>query len=146
MTEDEMVGWHHWLSVHEFEQTPGDGKGQVSLVCCSSWSRKESDTTEWLNNATCAAVGHGGEVVNTQAQHLSEPWLYYGTLCMHAKSDQSCLNPCNTLACQAPLSIGFSRQEYWGGLPYPSPEDLANPGIKSMSHFVSWIERWVRFH
>ena len=45
VTEDEMVGWHHWLSAHEFEQTQGDSEGQGSLVCCSSWSHKESDTT-----------------------------------------------------------------------------------------------------
>ena len=48
-TEDEMVGWHHWLNGHEFEQAPGDGDGQGSLVCCSPWGWKESDTTEWLN-------------------------------------------------------------------------------------------------
>ena len=36
-TEDEMVGWHHQPSGHEFEQTPGDGEGQGSLVCCSPW-------------------------------------------------------------------------------------------------------------
>ena len=48
-TEDEMVAWHHWLNGHEFEQTPGDSEEQRSLVCCSSWGRKESDTTEWLN-------------------------------------------------------------------------------------------------
>ena len=45
MTEDEMVGWHHRLNGHEFEQTPGDGGGQGSLACFSSWGRKESDTT-----------------------------------------------------------------------------------------------------
>ena len=50
MTEDEMVGRHHHLNVHEFEQTPVDGKGQGSLACCSPWSCKESDTTEQLNN------------------------------------------------------------------------------------------------
>ena len=50
MTEDEMVRWHHWLNGHEFEQAPGDGNGQGSLVCCSPWDRKESDMTEWLNN------------------------------------------------------------------------------------------------
>ena len=42
----EMVGWHHRLNGHEFEQAPGDGEGQGSLVCCSPWGRKESDTTE----------------------------------------------------------------------------------------------------
>ena len=50
VTEDEMVGWHHRLSGHEFEQTPGDSEGQGSLGCCSPWGHKESDTTEQLNN------------------------------------------------------------------------------------------------
>ena len=45
-----MVGWHHQLNEHEFEQTPGDGEGQGGLVCCSPWGHKESDTAEQLNN------------------------------------------------------------------------------------------------
>ena len=49
MTEDEMVGWHHQFNGHEFEQALGVSDGQGSLVCCSSWGRKESDTTEPLN-------------------------------------------------------------------------------------------------
>ena len=49
MIEDEMVGWHHWLNGHEFEQAPGVGDGQGSLVCCSPWGCKESDITERLN-------------------------------------------------------------------------------------------------
>ena len=49
MTEDEMAGWHHRLNGHEFEWTPGVGDGQGGLVCCDSWGRKESDTTERLN-------------------------------------------------------------------------------------------------
>ena len=49
MTEDEMVGWHHWLDGHESEWTPGVGDGQGGLACCNSWGRKESDTTERLN-------------------------------------------------------------------------------------------------
>ena len=48
-TEDEMAGRHHSLSGQEFEQALGDGEGQGSLVCCSSWSHRESDTTEQLN-------------------------------------------------------------------------------------------------
>ena len=48
MTQNEMVGWHHRLG-HEFEQAPGVGNGQRSLVCCSPWGRKESDMTGWLN-------------------------------------------------------------------------------------------------
>ena len=49
-TEDEMVGWHHWLNGHDFEQTLGDSGGQRSLVCYSSWGYKESDMTLQLNN------------------------------------------------------------------------------------------------
>ena len=45
MTEDEMVGWHHQLNGHKFEQTPGYSEEQGSLVCCSPWGHKESDTT-----------------------------------------------------------------------------------------------------
>ena len=50
MTEGEMVGWHHRLNGHEFEQAPGDNEGQGSLACCSPWGHKELDTTEQLNN------------------------------------------------------------------------------------------------
>ena len=49
MTENEMVGWHHWHNGHEFESTPGVGDGQGGLVCCSPWSHQGSDTTERLN-------------------------------------------------------------------------------------------------
>ena len=49
MTEDEMVWWHHKLNGREFKQDLGVGDGQWSLVCCSPWSCKESDTTEQLN-------------------------------------------------------------------------------------------------
>ena len=49
MTEDEVVGWQHRLDGHEFEQALGVGDGQGSLVCCSPWGCKESDTTELLN-------------------------------------------------------------------------------------------------
>ena len=49
MTEDELVGWHHWLDGHEFEQAPGIGDRRWSLVCCSPWGHKESDMTEQLN-------------------------------------------------------------------------------------------------
>ena len=61
MTDDVMVGWHHQLNGHEFEQTPGDGEGQGGLTCCSPWDRKESDTAEWLNsnNKYSSSMGEG---------------------------------------------------------------------------------------
>ena len=46
MTEDEMVGWHHQLDGHEFDQAPGVGDGQGGLVCSSPWGRKDLDMTE----------------------------------------------------------------------------------------------------
>ena len=49
-TKDEMVGWHHWLNGHEFEQAQGDGEGHGSLACCRPWGSKELDMTEQLNN------------------------------------------------------------------------------------------------
>ena len=51
-TEDEMVGWHHWLKVHEFEQAPRVGDRLGSLACCSPWGRKELNMIEWLNWTT----------------------------------------------------------------------------------------------
>ena len=49
MTEVEIIGWHHQLNGHEFEQVLEAGDGQGSLVCCSLWGHKESDMTERLN-------------------------------------------------------------------------------------------------
>ena len=50
MIEDEMVGWHHGLNRHEFQQTQGDDEGHERLMCCGPWGRKVSDMTERLNN------------------------------------------------------------------------------------------------
>ena len=47
---EEMVGWHHRLNEHEFEQIPGDIEGQGTLVCYSPWGCKDLDMTEWLDN------------------------------------------------------------------------------------------------
>ena len=55
MTEDEMFGWHHQFDGNEFEQAPGNGVGQGSLVCCSPWDCKELNTTEQATVRT----GHG---------------------------------------------------------------------------------------
>ena len=54
-----MVGWHHRLNAHEFEQTLQDGEGQGSLACCSPWGLKESDTTERLNNDNPVTLLYG---------------------------------------------------------------------------------------
>ena len=59
-TEDEMVGWHHWVNGHEFEQALGDDDGQGGLACCSPWDCKELDMTEWLTTTTTTYQGWGG--------------------------------------------------------------------------------------
>ena len=73
-----------------------------------------------------------GTKENSFVGDWKNPWRL---LCMCAKSLQLCLTLCNlwTVAHQAPLSIGFSRQEYQSGLPCPPPGDLLNPGIEPMS-------------
>ena len=55
--EDEMIGWHHQINGHEFEQTQGDSEGQESLACCSLWGPKQSDVTYRLNNDTHFPLG-----------------------------------------------------------------------------------------
>ena len=67
-TEDEKVGWHHWLNRHEFEQALGIGDRQGSLACCSPWGHKESDTTEWLNWTDI----YNTEFLITQRKYISK--------------------------------------------------------------------------
>ena len=56
-TEDEMVGWHHWLNGHELAQALGDDEGQRSLTCCIAWGRKVLEMTEWLNSNMLVCIG-----------------------------------------------------------------------------------------
>ena len=63
-TEDEMVGWHHRLNGHEFEESPGDG-----LACCSPWGRKKSDTTEQLNSNSHLCSGPACPQLPPRAAH-----------------------------------------------------------------------------
>ena len=67
MTEDEMVGWHHQLDGHGFEQVLGAGDGQGRLVCCGPWGHKESDTTEQLNWTEQLSLGKWIMIMNIKA-------------------------------------------------------------------------------
>ena len=58
-TEDEMIGWHHWLNGHELEQDLGDGEEQECPACCSSWGCKESDMIDWTTTTTVNAKTTG---------------------------------------------------------------------------------------
>ena len=64
-----MVGWHHQLNGHEFEQTPGVGDAQGGLACCSPWGHKELDMTERLDNNNTNEVD-GGTDQDTQKKGL----------------------------------------------------------------------------
>ena len=66
MTEDEMVGWHHWLNGRGFGWTPRVGDGQGGLGCCGSWGRKESDMTEGLNWYWCPWWQNYNRVITVQ--------------------------------------------------------------------------------
>ena len=92
---------------------PGEFHGQRNLVDYSPWGRKESETTEWLiHTHTFFAFKKVKVKLLNRVRFFATP---------------------RTVAYQDPLSMGFSRQEYWSGLPLPSPGDLPYPGIKSRS-------------
>ena len=140
---------------------PGKSNGRRSLVGCSSWGWEESDMTERLPfhfSLSCIGGGNGNPL---QCSCLENPrdrgawwaaiygvaqswtrlkWLSSSSncMCMHTclLSHFSPVQLCNAMDWsppQAPLSMGFSRQEYWGGLPFPSPEDLPDSGIVPVS-------------
>ena len=81
MTENEMVGWHHQLNEHEFEQAPGVSDGQGNLVCYSPWGPEESDMTQQLNN-TCIIQGGQWLTVLIGNSRLYNKMLY-GTYLSH---------------------------------------------------------------
>ena len=95
MTEDELVGWHHRLNGHEFEQAPGVGDGQGSLACCRPWGRKEPGTTERLNSDNTQLInGRAGTRAQTcvpsrpvyaalQHEGRWEKWEGRSVLCVH---------------------------------------------------------------
>ena len=85
-TEDEMAGWHHWLDGRESEWTPGVGDGQGALACCDSWDRKESDTTEQLNQ-TELNLFYDWVVLHC----IYVPYILYPFLCQRTFSLLPCL-------------------------------------------------------
>ena len=82
MTEDEMVGWHHQLNGHEFGWTPGVGDEQGGLACCSSWSCKELDMTEWLTWTEHLEEGFQMALISISV--LVVEWASQHGCCQHA--------------------------------------------------------------
>ena len=89
-----MVGWHHWLDRHEFEQAPVVGVGQGSLACCSPWGHKQLNMTEWLNWLK-------GEV-NPGAHNTFCLWLIFTKSC-----------PCSHTLLQV-ITLSQLQQSRWG--------------------------------
>ena len=80
-TEDEMIGWHHQIDQHEFEQALGTGDGQESLACCSPWGCKESDTIEGLNS-TDYVEQYGDSLKNQKSSyHDSKKTVIQKNIC-----------------------------------------------------------------
>ena len=127
MTEDEMVGWHHWLNWYEFEQTLEDGEGQESLLCCRSWSCKET----WLSDWKTTNLWEQGTSAHPETLHrvacvcglallagcCGAPW----GLLLHSKQPQSSVQfSCSVESdCLRPHGLQHAR------LPCPSPTPRA---------------------
>ena len=121
-------GRQRWLdgiidSIYKFEQTLEDSEGQRSLACCSPWGLKESDMTG-----------------ATEQQQRCKFVVVWSLSC-----DQQFVTPW-TIVCQAPLSIGFPRQEYWSQLPFLSAKDLPNPGMEPTSSASLLNFRQILYH
>ena len=118
-----MVGWHHRLNGHEFEQTLGDGEGQGSLACCSSWVTEQQTcrcfiVTGWFL-ITSTPLNHSlikSPEVKVKVKSLSRVQLFATPW---------------PVAYQASLSMGFSRKECWSRLPFPSPGSSSRPGNRT---------------
>ena len=89
MTEDKIVGWHHQLNVHEFEQTLGDSEGQGSLECCSPWDCKESDMIQQLNNSNNTYIYSPPNSPPIQAATYIEQSSTWSLLVIHFKYSMS---------------------------------------------------------
>ena len=89
VTEDEMVGWHHWLDGHEFGWTPRVGDGQGGLACCSPWGHKESDSTGRLS-WTDWNKGYLFRNTRVLANNIPFP-LFSGKICIIQERIARCL-------------------------------------------------------
>ena len=140
-TEDEMAGWHHWLDGRESGWTPGVGDGQGGLVCCDSWGRKESDTTErliWSDN-------NKGKL-KKQFPTWSQNWLPPCNIC----KPMDCSPPCSSVSekAMAPHSSTLAWKIPW----MEEPGRLRSMGLLRVRHnwatslslftFTHWRRKW----
>ena len=158
MTEHEMVRWHHWLKGFEFEETPGDGEGQRSLVCCSPWVTKNQTRLNNNNSVPCSLISPGVTAVVTHT--TMKGWVQYSRSTVQMPSilellsrasfcsqDYACLDwwavligarkSAGSLQCLVPEGKGHSSElpSHTWGLPAP----LGHlPGVGSRLLFAPW--------
>ena len=116
-----MVGWHHQLNGHEFEQTPGVGDGQGGLVCCDPRGRRESDTTERLN---LVLDSKWKAVQMPQCSHTRTPWGRLAVTTRTGRPLSSLAHSASSEGCSGPLSLPGSLSHLLylcTGSPVPSP-------------------------
>ena len=131
-TEDELVGWHHQLNGHEFEQAPGDGEGQGSLVCCSPWGhRVRQDLTNQLLHTKTWSGTHsesGGDV-------LSSHWAQ-----MHSCKLKNAHMPVSPSLASCPALLATLL---WLGRPVTGGKGAGHNFWKTdiaQGHNISWLE------
>ena len=129
-TEDEMIGWHHWLDEHEFEETPRVGDGQGGLESCSPWGHIELDATEWLNWTFNAEDIGWIPGLGTKSPHgyiLSHVW-FSAISCPPVSSVHEILQSW-ILEC---IAMPFSRGSSW-------------PRDQTQVSCISCISRWLLY-
>ena len=105
-------------------ENPRDGGAWWAAVYGVAQSRTQ---LKWLSSSSSLNLESQVSMLRFQSHDGLWP------VCVSAKSLQSCLTLCDPMDCSPPGSMGFSRQEYWSGLPCPPPGDLPHPGIESTS-------------
>ena len=134
MTEDEIVGWHHWLNGHESEQASGVGDGQGTLACWSSWGHKESDVTEQLKWTELKTLQETLLVSGPTSQHLFHilcaPFFGFSVLLFPCSSAPT--NPRRASSiCGGCSPVGMEGQKHWGvTLSWSSANDCQGFGQK----------------
>ena len=143
-TEDEMVGWYHWLNGPEFEQALGDDEGRGSLACCGLWGRKESDMTEGLNKYKChlgspsrasPSTKHQGSKLRTHEEDcVLGPLIQHSLLRPRALCSQEELSPQGTAAVS---SLWFNSRATFESRIW---KILASQSIFSTSASSTWAQ------
>ena len=154
MTEDEMVGWHHWLKGHESEQALEDGEEKGSLVCCSPWGYKESDMTErlnWTDESLRWPLPPVAGCVNWVANLLFSVTTRMNSLCLisgwlgEVFTSALTVSPCTFLSRKWLLSLSLANQS----LPALNFSSAASAPVSAFAELrrvraLLWVRLWLK--